>query len=189
MKGACGWGGGRENGVLMAEGKACKGPASELVRAVGKFLRSVPGWGTSVAVGRRPGAASLAPCASRSISLSRHWRRSGGVRARCVGIGPWRPRCPASAAGRPDPGRLCAIGDRPRIRGLLIRRHRTARNRSRVPDDDPTGTPTFGSACRSAPARRDCLTPSSFGRFDRHCPRRDHHPAADASFTGAVPER
>jgi hypothetical protein len=47
-------------GVLMAEGTAFKGPAKELVSVIGKFSRSVPGWDTSVAVGRSPDAASLA---------------------------------------------------------------------------------------------------------------------------------
>ena len=77
---------GRNNGVVMNVGTAFKVPASELVRAIGKFLRLVPGWGTSVAAGRSAGAASLATWVSRSIALNRSRRRSSGVFARCVGF-------------------------------------------------------------------------------------------------------
>jgi len=50
-------------------------------------LRFVPGWGTSVDVGRSPGAASLATWASRSISLSRWRGRPGRVGAQFVRLG------------------------------------------------------------------------------------------------------
>jgi len=61
---------------------------NELVRIIGKILRLVPGWSTSVAEVRIAGAASLAIRTSRSIPPSRRRWRSGGVGACCVGIGP-----------------------------------------------------------------------------------------------------
>ena len=58
-------------------------------RANDKFSRPVPGWGTSAAMGRSAGVASLATGASRSISRNCSRRRcSGAVSGRCVGIGP-----------------------------------------------------------------------------------------------------
>lgn len=74
--------------MLMAEGMDFKDPVSEVVRPIGEFLRSVPGRGTSVAVGRSQRAASLATWAPRSILLSHRRRRAGGADARCVGFGP-----------------------------------------------------------------------------------------------------